>query len=93
MSGKSNNAMELLCDSGVETIRNILSENEEYVGCFKRIDDRLNELIQIVPKESRSALYEIEMTLNRILSIANELTYKQGFQDGISLAKQTASPL
>lgn len=83
----SESPLNTLCDSRIEAIRGILSENEESVSCFKLIDDRLNELHKIVPKESRKALYEIEMTINRIVSIANELTYKRGFQEGMGLMK------
>lgn len=91
MRGNLNTAQELLSDSRVEAIRDALSNNEELCSCFKQIDDHLNVLHKIVPKESRDALYKIENALSDIVSISNDLTYKQGFQDAMSLAKQTSS--
>ncbi|HYE82193.1 MAG TPA: hypothetical protein VEG39_08505 [Clostridia bacterium] len=91
MSPNSSTDTELLSDSRAEAIMEALSENPEYVGYFKRIDDRLNQLIKIVPKESRGALYEIETALGNVVSIANEYAYSRGLHDGMSLAKQTTS--
>jgi len=91
MSGNLNTAEKCLDDSRAEAIQEALSENPEYAGYFKRIDERLNQLIKIVPREYRNALYDIETALGNVVSIANEHAYKQGFQDGMSLAKQTTS--
>jgi hypothetical protein len=86
MRGNSNTAIELLGASRVEAIRDALSDNEEFCSCMKKIDDRLNELHKIVPKESRDALYKIESALSDIITISIDLTYKQGFH-GINLVK------
>lgn len=36
--------------------------------------------------------YEIEMSLNIMVTTPNDLVYRQGFQDGIKLIKQTKYP-
>jgi len=87
----SESPLSVLSDSKTEAIMEALSENPEYVGYFKRIDDRLNQLIKIVPSEYRNALYDIERAIGSTVSIVNEFTYKQGLQDGMSLTKQTTS--
>ena len=85
----SEKLMSILSNSRAVAIRDILSENEELCSCFKLIDDSLNELHKIVPKESRDALYMIENALSSIVSISNDLTYQQGFQDSINLLIQS----
>lgn len=90
MSSNSSTATELLSDSRAEAIMEALSMNEEYVSFFKNIDVRLNQLHKIVPKEYRNALYDIEKSIGSIVGIVNEFTYKQGLENGMSLAKQIA---
>lgn len=81
-----NTTMNLLSDSRIEEIwSDTLSNNDEYVSCFKGIDDRLNKLLPITPKDARNSLYEIERSVNEIVSTSNDKTYRRGFQDGISL--------
>ena len=91
MSANSSNVMDLLSDSRIEAINGILSEDQDYISGIKNIDDRLNQLLKIVPKESRDMLYEIEMTIGMVTAISKELAYIQGVQDGMSLTKQATS--
>lgn len=81
-----NSVIDLLTDNQIDAVwSEILSSNEECIGCFKLIDDRLNELLTIVPQDARNSLYVIEKSVNEIVSTSNDKMYRRGFQDGINL--------
>ena len=77
MSGNLHTSQELLSDSRIETISNILSENVAFCSCLKQIDDRF-------PPQCRNFL---DITVNNFLHFPGSVQNKpdMGFRHALQL--------
>lgn len=73
--------MNKLTSAKIEEIREALCDNPELCRCFRSIDDNLNELLPITPKDARHKLYEIEAAINEIMSLSGDAAYRKGVSD------------
>lgn len=81
-----------LTNSKIDEVREALCDNPDFCRFFKNIDDRLNELLPIVPAEAQNKLYEAETAVNGIIHAVLDVTYRKGVQDAVKLTDTGRKP-
>lgn len=76
-----NTAMRLLQEHRLEYLGSALNSNEKYAKSSKKITEAFNTL----PDKYFKIVFDIDGAYTEQLAITQEVMYKQGFQDGISL--------
>ena len=70
-----------LTASKIDSIRENVCNSRDFCKNFKIFDDRLNDVLPIVPEESRAALYDIESAVNEIIQAIMVAAYQKGVND------------
>ncbi|MGZ7444069.1 hypothetical protein [Paenibacillus sp. TH7-28] len=74
-----------LIELRTDEIGNGVSIQDEYRAKSKRLQLLFNEMLQCLPKDKQSKLYQYEELQNERISKVYSIMYRQGLMDGIQI--------